>query len=291
MTEKRKVINRKHKDRLFLKIFKEKESLLALYNALNGTTYANEEDLEITTIDDALYMRMKNDVSFLFGEELHLYEHQSTCNPNMPLRGLLYLSQVYEGLLARNHQNLFSSRLVKIPEPGYLVFYNGKKEEPDRKELLLSEAFIRKGIGAPNLEFKATMLNINLGKNQELMERCRELSDYAHLIYYIREYLVTENLEHAVYLAVEQCVEEGILSDFLLKHRGEVYGLILSEYDEQTFLESERKIWMEEGKAEGEGLFAELTERLLKDSRIEDLRLAAKDKVFRDKLYQEYKLR
>ena len=86
-------VNREHKDRLFKIIFQEKSDLLCLYNAINGTTYDNPDDLTITTMEDVIYISMKNDVSFLVDCRMNLYEHQSTYNPNMPLRGMFYFSK------------------------------------------------------------------------------------------------------------------------------------------------------------------------------------------------------
>lgn len=86
-------VNREHKDTVFRRLFQEKKHLLELYNGLNGTSYENEEDLEITTLDSAIYMGMKNDISFILMSEISLYEHQSSINPNMPLRDLLYIAR------------------------------------------------------------------------------------------------------------------------------------------------------------------------------------------------------
>lgn len=132
--------NRNHKDSLFRKVFRKKSDLLALYNAINGTCYENEDELEINTLDNALYMSVKNDVSCIVGCTMNLYEHQSSYNPNMPLRGLIYFAQLYNIYTEKRKLNLFSSILQKIPTPQYIVFYNGLKNEPDRQVLKLSDA-------------------------------------------------------------------------------------------------------------------------------------------------------
>ena len=81
------LINRTVKDRLFRFIFsKDPAALLQLYNALNGTDYEDADALEIVTLDNIVYMSMKNDLAFIVTGVLNLYEHQSTINPNMPLR-------------------------------------------------------------------------------------------------------------------------------------------------------------------------------------------------------------
>lgn len=129
-------INRKYKDRLFRFLFRDKKDLLELYNAVNGSAYSNADELEIVTLEDAIFMKMKNDLSFIIANQLNLYEHQSTYSPNMPLRGLLYFSRQYEGIVAQHKDQLYSSKLIKLPTPEYVIFYNGKQEQADREELL-----------------------------------------------------------------------------------------------------------------------------------------------------------
>ncbi|MCR5267803.1 MAG: hypothetical protein K6E16_04745, partial [Lachnospiraceae bacterium] len=88
-------VNRNNKDRFFKRVFSEKEALLSLYNAINDTDYTDPDLIEINTIEDFIFMTMKNDLSFVLANVLNLYEQQSTVNPNMPLRGFLYLSELY----------------------------------------------------------------------------------------------------------------------------------------------------------------------------------------------------
>ena len=202
--------------------FQDREALLSLYNAINGTCYDKPEELIITTLEDAIYLGWKNDVSFLIQDVLSLYEHQSTRNPNMPLRGLFYISSLFRGYLKENELDPYSSALLKLPTPRYIVFYNGTKEEPDRMELRLSDSFIRKE-DEPCIECKALVLNINYGHNQELMNACRKLYEYAYFIQKVR--------------------------DFLSRHRAEVKDLFLTEYDEKLHEQTLR----EEGRMEGIG--------------------------------------
>lgn len=141
---------------------------------------------------------------------------------------------------------------MKLPLPRYIIFYNGLKEEPDRLELKLSDAFLGDGKTESCLEFKALLLNINLGHNQELMERCGELRGYAVFVASVRGYLSWKmDLEEAVDCAVEECISKGILSKFLAKHRAEVQDLILQEYNEQEHIEMEREEARQEGREEG----------------------------------------
>lgn len=246
-------VNRTHKDRLFRLAFQGKQDLLDLYNAVSGRQYTDPEALIITTLSDAIYLGMKNDVSFLVSDTLNLYEHQSSFNPNMPIRGLNYFAETYREYIDANHLDVYGEKLIRLPMPQYIVFYNGTKEEPDRLELKLSDAFMCQNPEEQGcLECRATMLNINYGHNQELMARCRRLKDYAIFVHRVRE-----NERHgmiladAVELAVTSCIEEGILADILRKNRAEVCNLILYEYDEQKQMAIAREGAMEEGIERG----------------------------------------
>ena len=155
--------NRKYKDSLFRMVFSKKEDLLDLYNAMNGTDYCDVDELEVNTLENVLYMSMKNDVSFVVGCTMSLYEHQSTKNANMPLRGLFYFAKLYETYVAENALDIYSSALQKIPTPQYIVFYNGEEKEEDERTLKLSDAFMKEG-GC--LECEVRLLNINYGHNK-----------------------------------------------------------------------------------------------------------------------------
>ena len=221
--------NMKHKDVLFRMIFSDKKDLLELYNAVNDTDYQDMDALTITTLEDALYMGYKNDISFLFGEMLSLYEHQSTPNPNMPLRGLLYFARNYQAYIDRNHLDIYSSVLQRIPLPQYIVFYNGTQEMPERKILRLSDAFPKHPGKIPCLSCEASLLNINYGKNKKIMDRCRKLKEYAILIAEIRLWLDKGfPLSAAIDRAVDVCIEKHVLESFLAKHRAEVRTMVLS---------------------------------------------------------------
>ena len=246
----RKAVQREHKDRLFRLIFKDKEDLLDLYNAVNGTDYENAEDLEITTIEDVIYLSMKNDLSFMFGVVMNLYEHQSTWNENMPLRGFFYFSELYQQYLNRKNIKLTDEKKrVMVPFPKYVVFYNGTRDMPDRVEMKLSDCFLKpdREEGEPCLECKATVLNINAGRNNDMMRKCRRLSDYAYFIGQIR-WKMDEgwSLEEATEISIRRCIDR-VLADILTKYGTEVCRMILTEYDEQE----EREYQRAEGRAEG----------------------------------------
>jgi hypothetical protein len=238
-------INREHKDRLFNFIFKEKENLLQLYNALNGTTYNNPEELEIVTLEDVIYMRMKNDISFVLDYEMNLFEHQSTSNSNMPLRGLLYFARQYEKYVAENEYNIFGSKLIPIPTPQYVVFYNGNSWKEERKILKLSDSFASNRIGGC-IELEVIQLNINYGHNKEIMEKCKPLWEYSVFIGKIKTYNKSMTIENAVDKAAKKCIEQGILKEILMKHQAEVKDMILTEYDEEKTMRLFRKEFEED---------------------------------------------
>ena len=277
--------NRQYKDRLWRMVFNNKEDLLQLYNAINHTDYQNPDDLEVNTLEDVLYLSMKNDVSFLVGGTMNLYEHQSTFNPNMPLRGVFYFSRVYEGYVADNNLMIYHEKRVRLPKPKYIVFYNGTKNQPDSMELKLSDCFENTDNEAPCLECTATMLNINYGHNQELMKHCRKLEEYSIFVQCVREYIQSEpSVEDALEKAIDTCINQDVLADFLKKHRAEVTNMILTTYDkdlyEKTLKEDAREEELESGIL--------LAKYLFNDNRSKDLERASKDIEYQKKLLKEY---
>lgn len=246
---------RNHKDTVFRMIYKDRTKLLELYNALNGTEYEDAAELEVCTLENAIYMGMKNDVSFLFDSEMNLYEHQSTFNPNMPLRDLMYAAKQLEKYMAED--TLYSSKLVKIPVPRFVVFYNGTEKQPERRVLKLSDAYEKK-VASPELELKVLMLNINQGNNRKLMQRCKTLKEYCQFVECIRKYAATMEIAEAVDRAVTECIKKNILADFLTKQRAEVVAVSIFEYNEEEELKkiraAEFSVGREAGYEEGEAV-------------------------------------
>lgn len=227
-------IQRNFKDKLFINLFHDRESLLELYNALNGSDYDNPDLLEINTLSDVVYIGVKNDCSFIIGNYLNLYEHQSTINPNMPIRGLNYFATIYRTYIQKNRLDIYGSSPVKLPAPQYIIFYNGEKELPDKSELRLSDAFIGDN-GC--LECVATVININLGHNDDIMNNCKTLFQYAQFVAKVREFH-SDGAYHAeaVNRAVEFCIDHDILRDFLIKNKSEVCYMFDTDYSEKKFL-------------------------------------------------------
>ena len=238
-------VNRIYKDRLYKMIFNDKSELLKLYNAINGTHYDDPAMLTITTLDNAIYMTMENDLSFIIDMRLALNEQQSTVNPNLPLRFLMYITDIYSAYT--KDMNIYGSKKVQIPLPSFVIFYNGVKSQPDRTEFLLSELF-HPTTDQPALELKAVMLNINKGHNQELMNACHTLRDYSEYVARIRTYSAEMPLTDAVEKAITECIHENILRDFLLKNRAEAKAMSIYEYDEEKTL----RMFREEGYEDGE---------------------------------------
>ena len=243
--------NRKYKDTVFRMLFSDRKNLLSLYNAINGTAYKNPDDLEIVTLENAIYMGMKNDLAFIIDTNLFLYEHQSTYNPNMPLRDLFYISSEYQKLV--EHKSLYSSTQQKVPAPNFIVFYNGTVKKEDCWTNYLSEAY-ENLTGEPNLELKVITLNINEGHNKELMEQCQILREYAQYVAKVREFAGNTELNAAVELAVNECIQNNILAEFLRKHKSEVIAMSIFEYDkeeeEKKLREAEYEAGYDEGKKE-----------------------------------------
>lgn len=248
--ERRFRIRRNYKDRLFIQLFHDRKVLLELYNALNNSSYTESDELIITTIGDAIYLGMKNDCSFIIGNYLNLYEHQSTFCPNMPIRGLFYISDIYQAYVSILDLNLYGSSQIKLPTPKYVVFYNGEETHEDVEYLHLSDAFD----GTDScLEFTATMYNINMGHNAKLMEKCDTLQGYSMLIMKIQEYQNNGmTLEEATDTACQYCIEHNILREFLLKNRSEVRRVLLTEYNAKHQRKLDQRDAKEDGLKRGE---------------------------------------
>ena len=214
--------NRLYKARLFVMIFEDKRKLLELYNAISGKHYEDPELLEINTLENAIYMSMKNDLSFLIDARLSLYEHQSTYSPNLSLRFLFYLSDMFSGMtMDANRQILKLSDL-----------YTVKEEEP-------------------MLDLKVLMLNVNQGHNPELMEACRTLWEYAEYTGRVRKYAKEQPIAEAVERAITECIQEGILKEFLEKNRREAKNVSIYEYDQEKHIRQEREEAWEAGEKAG----------------------------------------
>lgn len=239
-----KGMNRQYRDRLFKFIFgnpEHKEWTLSLYNAINGTNYTNPNDIQLTTIEDAVYMGMKNDVSFLITETMSFWEQQSTFNPNLPMRILIYAGMVYAKYVeTSDNYYIYSSKQQKAPVPKCICFYNGADEKEDRTILKLSDSFPEGS--DPDIEVKVTMININYGHNKELMEACQSLKDYSWLVDKIRSNKQTmSSLEDAVDAALTDMPDDSVIKSFLLENQAEVKRMCITEYNEEKVFAQQRE--------------------------------------------------
>ena len=244
--------NREYRDRLFKFVFGNPENkawTLSLYNAVNGTAYTDAEDIMLTTIEDAVYMNMKNDVSFLVADTMSFFEQQSTFNPNMPMRFLIYAGMVYSKHIEQTASyRQFSMAQQKAPTPKCVCFYNGKLEKEDRRILRLQDAFA----GEADIDVRVTMLNINYGRNRELMDACQPLKEYAWFVAEVNErQKEMNNLEAAVDAAIDRMPQEALIKAFLLENRAEVKRMCITEYNEEKNLADQWEDGREEGREEG----------------------------------------
>ena len=242
------VPNRNYKSSIFTMLFSDKRELLGLYNAVSGKDYKDPGLLEVNTLENAIYMAIKNDLSFVIDSQLSLYEHQSTYSPNLPLRMLLYLADLYADMT--KNENLYGKKKVKIPPPQFIIFYNGVERQPDRRILRLSDLYEVEE-EEHKLELEAVMLNVNAGHNRELLQSCKTLADYAEYTACIRKYAEEMDTEDAVECAIAECIQEGILEEFLRKNRAEAKRMSIYEYDQARHIRQEREDAWEEGWSEG----------------------------------------
>ena len=248
--------NRTYKDSVFRRLFAEKDKLAEVYNAIAGTHYT-ADDIEIVTLENLIFVGRENDIAFIVdGRLIVLIEHQSTINPNMPLRCLLYIAREYD-ILAKN-EAIYSANLVKIMPPEFIVMYNGVDEYPEEAELRLSDAFVEK---TDSLELRVKVYNANEGHNAKIMSKSVTLSGYAAFVDSVRTNRDSGfDLRDALEKAVRDCVKANVLKEFLEKYGNEVVNMMSTEFN----LEDAKKVWYNDGKEEGK---EEVAERMLKRGR------------------------
>ncbi len=308
---------RNYKDTVFKMLFNNKLYLLELYNAINGTSYTNPDDLEITTLEGETYLKMKNDLSFIIDFELNLFEHQASKCPNIPLRDLYYVAATYKDIIPQ--EKTYSSNPVRIPAPRFYMFYNGVSDMEDTVTYRLSELFQRP-VEDPSIELVVTCLNVNEGHNKELMEACQTLNGYSKFVSKVRKYreksitkydathstpvkLLADNSEvmkgilaAAINTAIDECIKEDILKSFFIEYREEVTAVAIIEYSAERHIQYEKEESYNSGYSTGydTGLDSgvknttELFSWLKKCNRENDILRAIDDPVFLNQLFEEY---
>ena len=261
MTEKKDNVTSKFKDNVFCMLYRDKRNLLELYNALNNSAYTNVDDLQVTTLNGGSYMKYKNDASFLLCMSLYMFEQQSSKNPNMPLRFLHYVSDVFRELFSNSM--LHRRRMIKIPVPHFVTFYNGREKWVDKEgELKLSDMY-EIPVDDPELELKVRVININ--EDVHILNKCKTLRDYMTFVNKVRFKMGTEgdDVRVAVTEAMDECIEEDILVDFFEQHREEVVEVSIYDYDEEEV----RRVLAEEYAQEvAQGMAQELVGKATKEA-------------------------
>ncbi|WP_051151058.1 hypothetical protein [Butyrivibrio sp. VCB2006] len=270
--------NRKYKDTVFRLLFKEdRKALLDLYNAINHSHYNNPDELIVNTLDNAIFMGMHNDLSFIIDTHLNIYEHQSTKCPNIPLRCLFYVSSLYSQLI--DEDKIYGDSRISIPEPHFVVFYNGTDEMPEEMTYRLSELY-ESCSDSPDLELTVKVLNINHGMNNDLMHSCQKLNEYSLYVAKVREYSQTLSLTQAVQRAIDYCIDHDILKDFLIKERKAVIMYSLYEYNKAGHMKAIKEESFEQGRSEGR---EEVRDELTPIIEEKDAVIASKDATIADK--------
>ena len=264
--------NQKHKDTVYRMLYQDKTRLLELYNGLNGSNYTNVEDLTVTTLEGETFLKMKNDVSFVFNDELSLYEHQSTACPNIPLRDLFYVASLYRDMIDIN--DTYLAKRMKIPAPRFVVFYNGTTPMEDQRVYKLSDMFEHE-VNPPEMELVVRVININEGHNKALMDSCKSLKQYSIFVGKVRKYIervkneysetnsMVENIigidsenrkkiiSEAVNIAIDECIDEDILKDFFEQYRKEVIEVSVIEYSAERHINAVRNEAYDSGLEQG----------------------------------------
>ena len=249
-------ISIKFKDNVFCMLYRDKKNLLDLYNALNDTSYSDVNNLAVTTLQGGVYMKYKNDASFVFGQDLYMFEQQASKNPNMPLRFLHYVSDVYRNMY--NNSVLHRCVMIKIPVPHFVMFYNGKDMMKESETVLKLSDMFEYNNSDPELELKVRVININMeGETynnsgtenvSQILNKCTTLREYMIFVNKVnrKKYSEDKDIRTAVTEAVDECIKESILSDFLMEHRDEVVNVSIYEYDEEGHM----KVLKAEGRLE-----------------------------------------
>ena len=262
--------NRRYKDSVFVDFFSEdrtaKANFLALYNALHGTDYQSTAILKNIRLKQVLYMSFANDVSYLVDNKIIvLAEHQSTINPNMPIRCLEYIARLYEQFYKSKEK--YSRKQLAIPTPEFYVFYNGKEPYRGDSLLKLSDSFTQTH-DEYALELSVKVVNINYDKTNEILKLCKPLKQYSLFVDAVRRNIAVDK-EHGFEKAIKECIQNDILREYLQRKSKEVLNMLIGEYDYDTDIEVQREESFDMGRLEG-SLQAKLeTARLMKQANCE----------------------
>ena len=250
--------NREYKSSVFSLLFSDPDVLRELYSTLEGVALPPDVPVAINTLQNVLFRNRVNDISFTVGGKLvNIYEHQSTINPNMAIRALMYISRIYEKIIG-DTKGLYTTHQIRIPRPEFIVLYNGKAPFPDEKICKLSDAFEECGsLGVlekenPALDLSVRVININQGRNEKIVQKCKVLAQYSAFIAKAREFEgMHEDREEGLKQAVIYCRDNGILKEFLEKHGTEVLNMLYAEWNQEDALAVHYAEGMEMGIEKG----------------------------------------
>lgn len=258
-------LNREYRDSVFRMLFNDKKKLIELYNAVFDTDYGPDTPIDIKTIEDVLFVHMKNDIAFTLDNKfIVLTEHQSTVNPNMPVRNLIYLSTILQKMYKK--AEFYQTVPLPLPQPEFIVFYNGSRKMPEYQELKLSDSFLGKKKEKYALDLTVKAFNINIKEDEGILARSATLSQYSRLVEKIKTAALDgEVSERIMSLIFKECINEGILPEFLTEHGLEVINMLFKEFTEEEreelYTQSGYKMGLadglEQGRAEGETSGAE----------------------------------
>lgn len=242
-----RVSNREYKSDVFCMLMEYPEYAADVYKALGGKSEVDPKMIEIKTLEKGISLSIRNDAAFIIDTDLHLYEHQSTYNPNMPLRSLIYLTDILKPMI-KDH-DLYSRKLIKIPKPKFVIFYNGSEDRPEVEVQRLSEAYSHAGDDEDSIELICTAYNINPDKNDGLKNKSFVLDGYMRFVEKVRENINNSEVENdvAVEKAVGYCIDNHILEEFFITRKDEVIKVMTID---MTF-EAREKIFTREAYAEG----------------------------------------
>lgn len=231
--------NRKHKDSLFVDYFSKdrdwKQHFLSLYNALHGTDLQVETTrLERVNLEQVLYMDYYNDIAVMVNDQfIMMIEHQTTINPNMPLRLLEYVSRIYGNMI--DSKSKFSTQLIPLAKPEFIVFYTGKENIPPETYLHLSDAFKLNHIqnSELTLELVVKVCRINGKEPNQVVSQCSDLEQYVQFLKLIAEAKADGQVKPLT-RAIREAVRHNVLKDYLERKGGEVLSILMTEYDYAT---------------------------------------------------------
>lgn len=283
--------NREIKNSVFVDLFYEDESaeenIIALYNALYDEPLPKGSTIEKMRVNNTLYMNFQNDISFGVGGKLLVFgEHQSTINRNMPLRSLMYIGRAYEQIIPIRDR--YKKQLVKLPKPEFYTFYNGKAKWTKEKILKLSDAYLLQD-GNTMLELTVKVINIRPEENHELLDKCQILREYGEFIETVEKFQETDTKAPYKH-AIEECIEKGILAEYLKRKGSEVVNMLVAEYDYDMDIEVQREEAFKEGLEEGEYRITELYRKLMTDNRMDDFKKSMTNAEYQKQLLKEYDL-